>query len=206
MTKLPDSILPLAQKRRFGKDEFLFMAEDEALGFFYVIAGVIRVFKMDDQGREMEIVRIASGGFLAEAIIFAGSNYPFYAQSTSESEVLFFPRQLVLKRIGEDPELGEFFIRLLARKCVVLNTKIESLGLLTVKQRIARYLLDRCSGEKCCVVSLSAKKGEIAKSLGTINETLSRVLKQLQDDDIISVEGSTIHIRDCIRLKAELYK
>jgi CRP-like cAMP-binding protein len=114
------------------------------------------------------------------------------------------PRDIILKRLHEDPALGKRFIRLLARKCMLLNQKLESLGLLTVRQRVARYLLDRCSGESTCAVRLEAKKGDIAKSLGTIKETLSRTLKQLQEDGIIAVEGPVIRILDCAGLRAEL--
>jgi CRP-like cAMP-binding protein len=204
MEDLLDAIRPLGQSKTVKKGFFLFHAGDETAGFFYVERGEVRVFKMDEQGREMEVVRISPGGFLAEAIIFASDHYPLFAQATDDSEVLFFPRDAILKRLREDPSLGEFFIRLLAKKCVVLNQKIESLGLLTVRQRVARYLLERCSGEMQCAVKLEAKKGEIAQSLGTISETLSRTLKQLQEDGIIAVEGPVIRILDCTRIRAEL--
>lgn len=204
MKDLLNSIKPLGQKRNYNKDLFLFHEGDSAAGFYYVVSGKIRVFKMDEQGREMEVVRISAGGFLAEAVIFAEDIYPLFAQAAVQTEVLFFHREDILRRLHEDPDLGELFIRLLARKCVILNQKIESLGLLTVRQRIARYLLDRCSGKNNCTVKLGAKKGDIAKSLGTIHETLSRTLKQLQEEKIITVEGSVIRILDCIRLRAEL--
>jgi CRP-like cAMP-binding protein len=206
MDDLLDAIRPLGKKRSYKKDSFLFHEGDEAAGFFYVTAGEIRVFKMDEQGREMEVVRLSPGGFLAEAIIFAAEHYPLFAQAAVDSEVLFFARDRILRRLREEASLGELFIRLLALKCVILNQKIESLGLLNIRQRVARYLLDRCSGEKNCALTLDAKKGDIAKSLGTISETLSRTLKQLQKDGIIVVEGPVIRILDCTRLRAELIR
>ena len=206
MDELLESIRTLGQRRSYKKDLFLFHEGEKAAGFFYVTAGEIRVFKMDEQGREMEVVRISSGGFLAEAVIFASEKYPLFAQAAVDSEVLYFPRDRILTHLHEGAALGELFIRLLARKCMVLNQKIESLGLLTVRQRIARFLLERCSGENICVVTLESKKGEIAKSLGTINETLSRTLKQLQEDGIISVDGPIINILDCTRLRAEVHR
>lgn len=49
-------------------------------------------------------------------------------------------------------------------------------------------------------------KTELAKLLGTISETLSRNLKQLQEEGLIAVEGNTIHIEDVSRLEKELGK
>jgi CRP-like cAMP-binding protein len=48
------------------------------------------------------------------------------------------------------------------------------------------------------------KKTELAKLLGTISETLSRNLKQLQEEGLIAVKSNTIHIADILRLKEEL--
>jgi CRP-like cAMP-binding protein len=95
-------------------------------------------------------------------------------------------------------------VDLLARKCVVLSNKIESLGLRTVRQRLIRYLLSRCSGEQTCLVELKVKKGELAKILGTISETLSRNLKHMQDEGLIEVEGNKITVKDCPALRDEL--
>jgi CRP-like cAMP-binding protein len=50
-------------------------------------------------------------------------------------------------------------------------------------------------------VQLDLKKAELARLLGTISETLSRNLKQLQEDGMIEVSGRTIRIKDCSRLK-----
>ena len=97
-----------------------------------------------------------------------------------------------------------YFVDLLARKCVVLSNKIESLGLRTVRQRLIRYLLSQCSGEQKCLVELKIKKGELAKILGTISETLSRNLKQMQEEGLIEVEGNRVAIKNCPALREEL--
>jgi CRP-like cAMP-binding protein len=93
---------------------------------------------------------------------------------------------------------------LLAQKCVVLSSRVESLGLRTVRQRLIQYLLANCYGPGPCLVELKIKKGELAKLLGTISETLSRVLKQMQKEGLIAVDGRKIHIRDCQKITEEL--
>jgi CRP-like cAMP-binding protein len=51
---------------------------------------------------------------------------------------------------------------------------------------------------------LRLKKVELAKLLGTISETLSRNLKQMQDEGLIEVKGKKIYVKDCLKLRAEL--
>lgn len=202
---LPDSLRELGRLKRFEKGNMLFSAQDEADGFYYIERGEIRVFKMDEQGRELEVVRLGPGDFLGEAVVFVSAVFPVFAQAAANSEVLFFEKGIIERKMAKDSHLAKYFVDLLARKCVVLSSRIESLGLRTVRQRLIRYLLARCSGEQRCLVELKIKKGELAKTLGTISETLSRNLKQMQEEGFIEVKGNAISIRNCPALRKELF-
>ncbi|MEE9501961.1 MAG: cyclic nucleotide-binding domain-containing protein, partial [Candidatus Aminicenantaceae bacterium] len=85
MVSLDNTIKKLGILKSYRKDEVLFNAQDKANGMYYVQSGEIRVFKMDEQGREIEVVRIEPGDFLGEAIVFVSSEFPFYAQAVKDS-------------------------------------------------------------------------------------------------------------------------
>lgn len=194
----------LGRLKSYAEGSFLFQPEEKAAGFYYVETGEIRVFKMDEQGRELEVARLGPGDFLGEAIAFVSGRFPFYAQAAKDSSVYYFEAQALFRRIESDPAIARFFIGLLAQKCVVLSSRVESLGLRTVRQRLIQYLLARCYGSGHCLVELKIKKGDLAKILGTISETLSRSLKQMQEEGLIEVDGRKIHIRDCQNLRDKL--
>ncbi|MGD2294912.1 MAG: Crp/Fnr family transcriptional regulator [Candidatus Aminicenantes bacterium] len=205
MTDLIEDIKNLGSDQTFQKDEFLFHAEDKAQGFYYVKSGEVRVFRMDDLGKEVEVVRLGPGDFFGEAIVFASDRFPAFAQSVRDTEVLFFPKDVVLRYIDREPAVARFFISLLAKKCIVLNKRIETLELKTVRQRLAKFLLTLCQGKPSCEIDLKMKKIELARLTGTIPETLSRNLRKMQEDGIIEVRGHTVLVRDCARLKHELH-
>ena len=50
---------------------------------------------MDEQGREVEVVRLEPGDFLGEAILFVSSVFPFFAQAVKDSQVLFFDKNKI---------------------------------------------------------------------------------------------------------------
>jgi CRP/FNR family transcriptional regulator len=201
---IPEGLKRLGHFKQFQKGEMLFSAQDEAIGFYFLERGEIRVYKMDEQGREAEVVRLGPGDFLGEAIVFASPVYPVFAQAVTNAEVLFFDKQKIHREMAQNPSIASFFVNLLAKKCVVLSDKIESLGLRTVRQRLIRYLLSRCSGDRECLVDLEVKKGELAKILGTISETLSRNLRHMHEKGLIEVEGNRVRIKDCPALREEL--
>ena len=204
MKDLEQKIIELGHSKVYKKDEFLFHADDLAEGFYYLQSGEIRVFKMDEQGKEVEVIRPNPGDFFGEAIVFVQKRYPSYAQAVKDSQVVFFEKNSFFQRLETDPAIGMFFLHLLAKKCIVLNKRIEALELRTVRQRLIQYLVSSCGGDTSCVVTLPMKKAELAKLLGTISETLSRNLKQLQEEGLINVERNTIHIKDKLRLNEEL--
>jgi CRP/FNR family transcriptional regulator len=204
MKPLEDKIKDLGKLLTFEKDEFLFNAGDEAKGFYYLLSGEVRVFRMDEQGKEVEVVRVGPGDFLGEAIVFVASEFPSYAQAVRDSRLFFFAKDAFFRKLESDPSMAKFFLTLLAEKCVVLNKRIEALELQTVRQRLIRYLVASYKDTQEGSVELPMTKSELAKLLGTISETLSRNLKQLQTERLISVRGNTIQINDVQRLKDEL--
>ncbi len=204
MKEFDETVKSLGRTKKYQKGEILFSAQEKANGFFYVESGEVRVYKMDENGREVEVVRLGPGDFLGEAIVFVSSEFPFFAQAVKDSEVLFFDRTTILRAIETEPSVAKFFVSLLASKCVVLSRRVESLGLLTVRQRLIQYLLSKCSGGQQCVIELKVKKSDLAKILGTIGETLSRNLKQMQEEGLIEVEGSRVRVVDCYKMRSEL--
>ena len=151
----------------------------------YIMSGPGRSesIKWMSRGKRSRSCAWASGDFLGEAILFVSDVFPVYAQAVKESQVVFMEKTRLFSRLDRDPALARFFAELLARKCVVLNRRIEALGLQTVRQRLIQYLLARCRGQQECFIQLDIKRSELAKLLGTISETLSRNLKQLQDQE-----------------------
>ncbi len=124
MVNIERAIEDIGRLKKYQKDELLFSAQQKADGLYYVQSGEIRVFKMDKQGREVEVVRLEPGDFLGEAILFVSSVFPFFAQAVKDSQVLFFDKNRIFKKIEEDPSIAKFFLNLLSRKCIILNRRI----------------------------------------------------------------------------------
>lgn len=200
-----EKIVALGTRKAYKKNAFLFLAEEQARGFYYVISGEVRIFRMDDSGREVEIVRLRPGEYFGEAIAISSAKFPAFARAVRDTEVLFFERKAVLKSIQADPSLAEFFLVLLANKCILLNQRIETLNLRTVRQRLAQYLLAQCGGVRSCTISLTIKKSELAKHLGTISETLSRTFRRMEKDGLIAVRGRNVCVLDSDKLGRVLH-
>ena len=87
------------------------------------------------------------------------------------------------------------------------SVQIENLSLKEVPGRLAAYLLylskDQARKKHSEVnhVALTISKGQLASLLGTIPETLSRIFAKMNQQNLISVKGKHIHLRDMAGLK-----
>ncbi|MFQ6132968.1 MAG: Crp/Fnr family transcriptional regulator [Armatimonadota bacterium] len=195
----------VAVRRSLPAGETVFAEGDQAQGFYLVLKGKVKVFKLSPDGREQILRTVTPGQQFAEAAAFSGGEYPAFAQALTNCELLFFETERFRKLIAAHPDVAMGMIVAQANLQRHLVQMVEELALKEVGARLAKYLLDlsvrrqRATGQGD-VVRLPMKKTELASRLGTVSETLSRTLRKLQEADIIAVKGSQVRVLDRERL------
>lgn len=192
-------LLSVTRTREFNRGELLFEEGQLADGFYVVVSGKVKVFKLSPDGRERILHVIHPGESFADAAIFADGNFPAFAMSIDKSMLLFFPKDQLLGLLHHHPQLAINMIAGLAGFLRNFATQIEDLTFREVPARLARYLLsaDHHGGGQ---VRLSVSKAQLASNLGTTSETLSRTLRKLADEELIEVQGRIIRLLDIERL------
>lgn len=181
----------------FDRSVRIFSEGDEALGFYAVISGRIKIFKLSPQGKEQILHIYGAGNIFGEVPMFAGGTFPASAETMEKSRVFFFSRQSFLEMIRREPILAMNMLAELSRRLRHLSRLIEELSLKEVPGRLAAYLmlLSEKSGN-LETLNLDITKTQLAGILGTIPETLSRILSRMINQGIIEVNGRTIKILD----------
>mgnify|MGYP002396593773 CR=1 FL=1 len=132
-----------------------------------------------------------------ELLAVGGDVFPASAEAVKQSRVLFFPRDRFISLITEDPTLALNMLAVLSKSLRQFTVQIENLSLKEVPGRLAGYLLLLSEEQQNRVeVKLHISKGHLASFLGTIPETLSRILKKMSEQDLIQVNGRNISITD----------
>ena len=182
-------------EKRFSKNENIFMEGNEPAGFYIILKGRVKVFKLSADGKE-QILHIAGSNELLGAVsAFAGNPYPANADAMEKTAAYFFPRGDFLALIKKDPSIVMNMMANLAMRLQHFTRMIESLSLKEVPGRLAAYLLYLCKRSECRdVIEIDLSKGQLASLLGTIPETISRILKKMRDREIISVSGRKIKL------------
>jgi CRP/FNR family transcriptional regulator len=191
----------IAVSRSVAKGEEIFQAGEKAQGFYVVEKGKIKIYRAAMSGKEQIIHVWGPGDALGEVPVFQGSTFPASAQALERSKLLFFRREAFRSLIRKEPDLGMNMIALLAGRLRILVGQVAALSLQEVPQRLAAYLLLLAAGQESDTLCLEMAKGQIAAYLGTIQETLSRTLRRMSEQDIIQVNGRHVVLLDMKRLE-----
>ena len=180
----------------FKRGRTIFSDGEEADGFYVLRSGRVKIFKLSSEGKEQILHIIGPGEPFGEVPVFAGENFPAHAEALEESEAVFFPKAAFTGLIKKDPQIAMNMLALLSKRLKQFTHLVESLSLKEVPQRLATYLLylrGDLGGE---TIDLNIAKGQLASILGTIPETLSRILSKMVNQDLIRVQGRTIRLID----------
>jgi len=191
------AIKKIALEKQFNKGGIIFSEGDEGKGFFVIVEGRVKVFKVSTEGKEQILHIFGPGQPFGEVPVFTGQRFPANAQAIDKTRVLFFPRVSIVDLISANPSLALNMLAVMSKKLRQFAVQIENLSLKEMPARLASYLIflaDEQNNDK--VVSLKISKGQLASLLGTIPETLSRVFAKLSGQNLISVDGKKIALLD----------
>ena len=190
-------LVALSRKRSLGRNESLFVEGDAAAGLYVMIRGRVKVFKSSSKGREQTLMIMGAGEPVGEVAVLSGETYPASAETLERSEVLYVPRQVFLNMVAREPEVAMRLLAALSARLRSFATLIEDLSLREVGGRLAAYLLSLdMRGQANEVVELELSRTQLAATVGTVPETLSRAFQQLNRAGAVETHGRKIVIRD----------
>ena len=186
----------------FPKGAVLFVEGQTPRGVFMLCRGRIKLTTCSSDGKAV-ITRIAEDGeVLGLSATVSGRPYMATAETLVASQVNFIRREDFLRFLKEN---GSACLRVSEHLSNNYHTALEqvrSLGLSqSASEKLARLILEWCAkngkeNEKGINLKLTLTHEEIAQTIGTSRETVTRLLGDFKNKQIIQLKGSTLLIRD----------
>jgi CRP/FNR family transcriptional regulator len=205
----------IVRQKTFNKGDIIFFDTEPYLGFYITVTGLVKIYKISKDGKEHILHLISSFNTFAEVPLFENFGeefeesyrYPANAMALEDdTRVILIPARQFRELLLSDTKICIKMVSGFAKRLRHLNHHIEELTLKDVTKRVAGFILTENKKSKkkpngIKAVTLNISKNDLAAYLGTIPETLSRTLKKLQDEEMITVDGKNIEIKDIERLK-----
>ena len=194
-----EALARLAVMLKRGGKSTVFREGDAVDGFYIVVAGKVKIFKLSEEGKEQVLHVIEPGGSFAEAALFELGCFPAHAETLSNAEILFFRKQPFLELLEKRPALSLRMLASLSRWLHRMTDLVEDLSLRDVETRLLLFLWREMTDRGIPVkdgaaLDLPFGKNVLAARLGAAPETFSRALKKLREEGRIGVRGKRIKI------------
>ena len=208
-----DELLVGAGRVRIAAGSVTHREGEDAPHLELVIAGVVRVFVTAPDGRTMTIRYCRPGALIGAVSLFAtGFALPATTQALVDAELLRLSPTAARRAAARDVRVAQAFLSELSERVLSFIWEIPGSAFATVRQRVARHLLDMASDRvpeppsaprSRSELTVNVSQRELAEAVGTAREVVVRVLRELRQDGVVRTGRDQIVIADPDRLIRE---
>jgi CRP/FNR family transcriptional regulator, dissimilatory nitrate respiration regulator len=193
INQLPAAFQALVLDKDLAAGQILFNQHDPAEGVFILQSGHIQLLNYTEDGHQVNHYGVQPGESFAEVALFY-EHYLCTAIATTPARVLIVPKQPYLLALQSYPEVTMTFMAQLAERLHQSKILLELRSIRSAQKRVLHYLqlnvhLDGNT------VNLDRPLKAIASDLGLTPEALSRALKQLDQEGMISRNKRKVTLR-----------
>jgi CRP/FNR family transcriptional regulator, cyclic AMP receptor protein len=178
-------------RRNFPKGRMIVAEGEPSQSLYILLSGRAKVQRSDSEGKEVILAVLGPGEFFGEMSLIDDAPRSASVITLESCDFMAINKESFKTMISQSTEMCLQIMKGLVKRLRGADQKIETLALLDVYGRVARVLLDfseNVDGER--VVKGKLPRQEIAKMIGASREMVSRVMKGLETDGYILVDGS----------------
>ncbi|WP_395479609.1 cAMP-activated global transcriptional regulator CRP [Candidatus Curculioniphilus buchneri] len=182
--------------RYLSKSTLIHQGEKAGI-LYYIVKGSVVVFIKDDEGKEMILSYLNQGDFIGEVGLFEEDQVrSAWVRTKTICEVAEISYTKFRQLIQINPDILLRLSAQLASRLQITSEKVGNLAFLDVTGRIAQTLLNLAKQPDAIThpdgMQIKITRQEIGQIVGCSRETVGRILKILESQDLISAHGKTI--------------
>jgi len=189
-----ESIRKLVFEKTADRAEMVLLEGESAANLYFVVSGVVKVFKTSAEGKEQILSIVRPGESFNDVPIFDGGPNPASARAMGPVLLYGIKKNDMEAILRDHPQIALNVIKALARRVRHLVSLVEDLSFKHVIGRVAKILLEHIGGEMGRGPRLTQQ--EMAAMAGTAREVVGRSLKALEEEGAIKLDRHRIIITD----------
>ena len=188
----------------FSVGQAVKMGSCNCIGPLFVVRGILRVYLLSQDGREATIYRLRQNDacMLSASCVLSAITFDVQIDAETDCDLIIIPTSLFSDLMSRNLYVENYVYRSSTERLSDLIQAVERMFFLTLRQRVAAFLIDESSSTGSDHVTLTQE--QLAKAIGSAREAVSRILKQLSASGSIEVSRGGIRILNKSLLYAEL--
>jgi CRP/FNR family transcriptional regulator, cyclic AMP receptor protein len=200
----------MAEKHAFDeykKDEFIYFPDETATHIYMIVSGRVRLGHYQEDGKEIVTAILTNGEIFGELAMAGEETRKDYAQAMDANTTICPLSIEELKDLmKEDRELSFKILKLIGLRLMKLERKLELLVFKDARTRVIEFLKDTAAwkGKKVgfeTMIPTRLTHKDIAALTGTSRQTVTTILNELKEKNLINFDRKKILIRDLATLK-----
>jgi CRP/FNR family transcriptional regulator, cyclic AMP receptor protein len=194
------AIAAVAKPRRYAREDVVIHEDERGDVFCLIQHGKVKITMTSPEGKELILSTLGPGEFFGEMALLDDEPRSASVIATEKLEVLTIWRSDFLQLLNENFSITRKLLAEMSKRLRDASSRVESLATMDVYGRLARYLLELARDEgrevqKGYIAVRRPTHQAIANTIGTSRETVSRLLHDLMDQQLILSEGKTIYLK-----------
>ena len=180
----------------FSKGIVIHRADEGCRGIMAVISGALRVYCVSEDGREVTLYRVEAGEVcvLSASCLMDSLIFDVLIEAVKDTRVCLIPSQILHKIEERNPMISLFIYKTATEKFSEVLWTIQQILFMKIDQRIAIALNDEILCQKSQLLLITHE--ELAKEIGSVREVVTKTLKYLSEEGILSLGRGKIEILD----------
>ena len=198
-----ENFLEHSHHRSYDAKTVIIHEGDASNCLYYIIQGSVSVQAENETGDEIILAHLNDGDFFGEAGLFDAdpdhddqSRRTAWVIARSKCTIAEIGYEQFRQLVSKDPEILFLLSSQIFNRLRKTSLKVRDLIFLDVKGRIAHCLLELSKEPDAMThpdgMQIKTTRQDIAKMVGCSREMAGRVLKELEDENLISAHGKTI--------------
>ncbi|MDO7743297.1 MAG: response regulator [Pedobacter sp.] len=197
-----DKMMAERKVRTIKKKQIIYYEGDSVSGIYLVLSGKVKTVKLSEDGRELLTGMYGPDEYFGIPALLLNEPYNETAEALEDTTVCQLPKEMLEELLNRYPDVARQFIHILSNNLLEKEEQLLQLAYHSVRKRMADVLIRLCKQEKQeGQIVLRISRDNLAAMAGMATETVSRILSDFKDEQIIERKGSQIVILDQMRLQ-----
>jgi CRP/FNR family cyclic AMP-dependent transcriptional regulator len=176
--------------------------EEEPPRLFVVVTGILRAYMSASDGRQVTFRYGRTGDVMGLAFVIGGPG-PLTIQAMTAASVVALRVETLRALLAVDPAVASVCAAELTRQLYQALDDVALSAFHSVRQRIARHLLDLATPEDDGSLVVGVGQQELADAIASAREVVARVLHELRVEGLIETGRDRIVLLDPAHLHDE---
>jgi len=175
------------------KGKIVFMQGDPSDSIYFLKEGIIKISRINADGRKLTIDLIRSGEFFGELCLAGERERRSIAEAMTDSLYCGIDREYIEDHMKKRPDVALKLIKIIGDRRLAMENLLEDMAFMDISARVISLLLKYAEDN---IVNIPLTHQEIADLTGSTRVSVSRSIAKLRTQGLIETSKERIKLTD----------